>query len=59
MTPQIITDDFIVAPQITLQDVAEIASSGFRSVICNRPDGESADQTPVRSEEHTSELQSQ
>jgi uncharacterized protein (TIGR01244 family) len=47
MIPQKITDGFTVAPQIVSGDVAEIAAGGFRSVICNRPDGESADQTPV------------
>jgi uncharacterized protein (TIGR01244 family) len=46
MTPQKITDEFTVSPQILTGDVAEIAASGFRSIICNRPDGESPDQTP-------------
>jgi sulfide:quinone oxidoreductase len=46
MTPQKITDDFTVSPQILAADVPEIAAGGFRSVICNRPDGESPDQTP-------------
>jgi uncharacterized protein (TIGR01244 family) len=45
MNSQKITDDFTVSPQIVIEDVAEIAAGGFRSVICNRPDGESADQT--------------
>ncbi|MDR9394013.1 TIGR01244 family sulfur transferase [Roseovarius sp. SYSU LYC5161] len=35
-----ITDDFSVAPQITPDDVAAIAGAGFRSILCNRPDGE-------------------
>lgn len=39
-----ITDDFAVAPQIREDDVSAIAAAGFRAVICNRPDGESADQ---------------
>ena len=47
MNLQKITDDFTVCPQIAPGDVAKIAASGFRSVICNRPDGESPDQTPV------------
>jgi uncharacterized protein (TIGR01244 family) len=46
MTPQKITDAFTVSPQILAEDVAEIAATGFRSIICNRPDGESPDQTP-------------
>ena len=44
-----ITDDFSVAPQIRMADVAAIAAAGFRAVICNRPDGESPDQ--ARSED--------
>ncbi len=39
-----ITDEVYVAPQITPKDVAQIAKAGFRAVICNRPDGEAADQ---------------
>jgi uncharacterized protein (TIGR01244 family) len=46
MTPQKITDEFTVSPQILVSDVADIAAGGFKSVICNRPDGESPDQTP-------------
>ena len=41
-----ITDDLSVSPQISVGDVAGIAAAGFRSVICNRPDGESPDQPP-------------
>ncbi|WP_428686997.1 TIGR01244 family sulfur transferase [Roseibium sp.] len=33
-----------VAPQIRPEDLATIAQQGYRSVICNRPDGEGADQ---------------
>jgi sulfide:quinone oxidoreductase len=39
-----ITDEFSVSPQIGVSDVAGIAAAGFRAVICNRPDGEAADQ---------------
>ncbi|MFT3972998.1 MAG: TIGR01244 family sulfur transferase [Amaricoccus sp.] len=42
-----ITPDYSVSPQILPEDVAGIAAQGFRSIMCNRPDGESADQTPV------------
>lgn len=35
-----VTDDFSVAPQITPEDIAEIAAAGFKTVIANRPDGE-------------------
>ena len=33
-----------VSPQILPEDIAAIAAAGFRSVMCNRPDGEAADQ---------------
>ena len=45
MTPLEITPAYSVSPQIGTADVAEIAASGFRSIICNRPDGEGPDQT--------------
>lgn len=35
-----VTDSFAVAPQITPEDVDEIAAAGFRTIIANRPDGE-------------------
>ncbi len=35
-----ITDDFSVSPQIECEDVPGIAEAGFRSILCNRPDGE-------------------
>lgn len=37
-----------VAGQIAVADVAAIADAGFRSIICNRPDGEGADQCSFR-----------
>jgi sulfide:quinone oxidoreductase len=33
-----------VSPQISAADVETIKQQGFRSIICNRPDGEGADQ---------------
>lgn len=42
-----ITPDYSVSPQIEPGDVTEIAALGYRSIMCNRPDGEGADQTPV------------
>ena len=44
MDPRRISDALSVSPQIGLDDLAAIAALGFRSVICNRPDGEAADQ---------------
>ena len=39
-----LSTEIAVAPQIQPADVAELAAAGYRSVICNRPDGEGADQ---------------
>ena len=33
-----------MSPQIAPEDVAAIAAQGYRAIICNRPDGEGADQ---------------
>ena len=41
-----VTDDFAVAPQITVEDVQRAAAEGYKTIINNRPDGESPDQTP-------------
>ena len=35
-----IAPGFAVAAQIEPQDVSAIAAAGFRSLVCNRPDGE-------------------
>lgn len=40
-----LTPDFAAAPQIVADDLAEIAALGYRSVMCNRPDGEDPGQT--------------
>ena len=39
-----LTDEISVSSQIAPSDVADIAAQGYRSIICNRPDGEGADQ---------------
>jgi len=39
-----IDDTISVAPQISVEDVAEIAAAGFVAIINNRPDGEDAGQ---------------
>ena len=39
-----ISDSLSVAAQIQLHEVPLIAQAGFKSVICNRPDGEGPDQ---------------
>ena len=43
-----LTDDVLVAPQITADAVAEAARQGVTRIINNRPDGESDDQAPGR-----------
>ncbi len=37
-------DDICVTPQITVEDVAEAARLGFRTIVANRPDHEEAGQ---------------
>src|SRR5262245_6994736 len=37
-----------VSPQIMPEDVAALKEAGFRSIICNRPDGEAADQPSAK-----------
>ncbi|MDT0497277.1 TIGR01244 family sulfur transferase [Algiphilus sp. W345] len=44
MQPRSLTPELSVAPQIGIADVATLAAQGFRSIICNRPDGEAVDQ---------------
>lgn len=39
-----LTEQLSVAPQVMPADLAEIAAMGFKTLICNRPDGEGADQ---------------
>ncbi len=39
-----ITDEFSVSAQINAEDLRQLAESGVKSLICNRPDGEAADQ---------------
>lgn len=43
-----LTRDLSVSPQIAAADLAAVKAAGFRSVVCHRPDGESADQPPFR-----------
>ena len=44
MQTKMLSPTVAVAPQITAADVAALVAAGFRSLICNRPDGEGADQ---------------
>ena len=44
MNKKELTAEFTVGPQIQPEDLQALAESGFRSIICNRPDGEAPDQ---------------
>ncbi|MEZ5931479.1 MAG: TIGR01244 family sulfur transferase [Alphaproteobacteria bacterium] len=39
-----VTEELTVSPQITADDIQAIKAAGFRSVLCNRPDGEESRQ---------------
>ncbi len=39
-----ISPELTVSPQITVGDMAAIKDAGLRAIVCNRPDGEGADQ---------------
>jgi sulfide:quinone oxidoreductase len=43
-----LAQELSVSPQIMPADVAALKIAGFRSIICNRPDGEAADQPSAR-----------
>ena len=49
MTVQVqqVSDTFSVSPQLSPADVQTLAEQGIKSLICNRPDGEGADQVNV------------
>jgi len=42
-----VNEHFSVSAQVTIDDMARLADRGVRSLICNRPDGEAADQPNV------------
>lgn len=44
MNPKPLTAHLSLTPQITPDEIAELAKAGYRSIISNRPDGESPDQ---------------
>lgn len=39
-----LSESLAVSPQIAPREVAEIATAGYRSILCNRPDGEETGQ---------------
>lgn len=42
-----VAEGFAVSAQVTAEDVKALAEEGFRSLLCNRPDGEAPDQPTV------------
>jgi len=44
MRPSLLSPDLSASPQLSLADVAEAKVAGFQSILCDRPDGEAADQ---------------
>ncbi len=42
-----LSGDFAVSPQIQISDLQAIWDAGYRTLICNRPDGEATDQPAV------------
>ncbi|MBO1327164.1 TIGR01244 family sulfur transferase [Acetobacter suratthaniensis] len=49
MTIRQLTADFVVSPQISVQDIAAIRDAGFKTIICNRPDAEEPGQPSAQS----------
>lgn len=39
----------VIGRQLEVSDIPEIARSGYKTIICNRPDGEEEDQTQFQS----------
>lgn len=56
MDIKILTPDFAVSPQLLPHDMAGLAALGFRSVICNRPDGEADGQPDFASVKAAAQL---
>lgn len=52
-----LSNEVSVSPQISVEDCAELLKMGFKSIICNRPDGE-CDTQPLFSQinEHAHKL---
>ena len=47
MSLQALSPDFAVVGQISPDDVPAIKAAGFRSIVCNRPDGEGGPSQPT------------
>ena len=44
-----IIDDYVVSDQITEDDIKSLKEAGFKTIFCNRPDGEEQNQISVKS----------
>ena len=44
-----IIDDYVVSDQIQTEDITIIKNTGFKTIFCNRPDNEEANQITVKS----------
>ncbi|MCC5963899.1 MAG: TIGR01244 family phosphatase [Rhodobacteraceae bacterium] len=42
-----LTEDYAVSPQISPEDVAQIAAAGYTTLVCNRPDAENPPELQV------------
>lgn len=47
MDIKILSEKLSVSPQIQIDDLPALAEAGYRAIICNRPDGEGADQPTI------------
>jgi sulfide:quinone oxidoreductase len=45
MTRKKLSPEITASPQVSIADLSRLKSEGFRSIICNRPDGEGPGQT--------------
>ncbi|WBY16728.1 TIGR01244 family sulfur transferase [Erythrobacteraceae bacterium WH01K] len=55
MTSAQVSEAFAVSSQIRPGDLQDIADAGYRTVICNRPDGEEPDQPTAASMQDAAE----
>ncbi|GMN14226.1 TIGR01244 family sulfur transferase [Altererythrobacter sp. MTPC7] len=55
MTSAQVSEAFAVSSQIRPGDLQDIAEAGYRTVICNRPDGEEPDQPTAASMQDAAE----
>ena len=44
MKPSLLSPDLSASAQLSLADIADAKDAGFRSILCDRPDGEAPGQ---------------